>query len=228
MTVWTPPVKARFFELVSCRDNPSYDNIAKILNNEFGLAISRNAAVSFGKRNQVVRRLISVGHLLKPRIALRPQRLPGSKSTKPRAVKSPPAGKVTFAQLESCDCRWPFGDYAHTYWMMIGCNVLIPQFLWIPWFRTNVIALWVLSIFVNIGMWLERYVIIVTSLHRDFLPSSWGMFQPTFWDYSTFVGTIGLFLALLFLFLRFLPMISIFEMRTMLPEARVDDDARSS
>ena len=66
-------------------------------------------------------------------------------------------------------------------------------------------------------MWLERFVIVVTSLHRDFLPSSWGMYQPTFWDWATFVGTIGLFLSLLFLFLRFLPMISIFEMRTMLP-----------
>ena len=76
-------------------------------------------------------------------------------------------------------------------------------------------------------MWLERFVIIVTSLHRDFLPSSWGMYQPTFWDWSTFLGTIGLFLTLLFLFLRFLPMISIFEMRTMLPEAKVDEDVRS-
>ena len=76
-------------------------------------------------------------------------------------------------------------------------------------------------------MWLERFVIIVTSLHRDFLPSSWGMYAPTFWDWSTFVGTIGLFLALLFLFLRFLPMISIFEMRTMLPEAKVDEETRS-
>jgi len=83
-------------------------------------------------------------------------------------------------------------------------------------------ALFVISLVVNVGMWLERFVIIVTSLHRDFLPSSWGMYAPTFWDLSTFAGTIGLFLALLFLFLRFLPMISIFEMRTMLPEAKVD------
>jgi molybdopterin-containing oxidoreductase family membrane subunit len=72
-------------------------------------------------------------------------------------------------------------------------------------------------------MGLVLFIIIVTSLHRDFLPSSWGMFQPTFWDFSTFIGTIGLFLTLLFLFVRFLPMISIFEMRTILPEARVDD-----
>jgi molybdopterin-containing oxidoreductase family membrane subunit len=70
-------------------------------------------------------------------------------------------------------------------------------------------------------MWLERFVIIVLSLHRDFLPSSWGMYRPTFWDFSTFFGTIGLFLTLLFLFCRFLPMISIFEMRTMVPGKRV-------
>ena len=88
-----------------------------------------------------------------------------------------------------------------------------PQALWFKRVRTNVPALFVIALIVNIGMWLERFVIVVTSLHRDFLPSSWGMYQPTFWDWSTFVGTIGLFLALLFLFLRFLPMISIFEMR---------------
>jgi len=85
-------------------------------------------------------------------------------------------------------------------------------------------ALFIISLVVNVGMWLERFVIIVTSLHRDFLPSSWGMYQPTFWDWSTFLGTIGLFLSLLFLFLRFLPMISIFEMRTILPEAKVGDE----
>ena len=91
--------------------------------------------------------------------------------------------------------------------------------------RINVPLLFVISLVVNVGMWLERFVIVVTSLHRDFLPSSWGMYSPTFWDWSTFVGTIGLFLSLLFLFLRFLPMISIFEMRTMLPrsQGRVDE-----
>jgi len=78
---------------------------------------------------------------------------------------------------------------------------------------------------VNVGMWLERFIIVVTSLHRDFLPSSWGMYYPTFWDFATFFGTIGLFLALLFLFLRFLPMISIFEMRTLLPEAEVKEES---
>jgi molybdopterin-containing oxidoreductase family membrane subunit len=72
-------------------------------------------------------------------------------------------------------------------------------------------------------MWLERFVIVVTSLHRDFLPSSWGMYQPSFWDWSMYAGTIGFFFALLFLFIRFLPMISIFEMRTILPAAEVEE-----
>jgi molybdopterin-containing oxidoreductase family membrane subunit len=94
--------------------------------------------------------------------------------------------------------------------------------------RTNVAALFALSLVVNVGMWLERFVIVVTSLHRDFLPSSWGRFAPTIWDFSTYFGTIGLFLTLLFLFLRFLPMISIFEMRTLLPAARVDEDTREA
>ena len=117
-----------------------------------------------------------------------------------------------------------FGPYAFYYWLLITCNVIIPQALWFKRVRTSVPVLFVISLIVNVGMWLERFVIIVTSLHRDFLPSSWGMYAPTFWDLSTFAGTIGLFLALLFLFLRFLPMISIFEMRTMLPEAKVEVD----
>jgi len=77
---------------------------------------------------------------------------------------------------------------------------------------------------VNVGMWLERFVIVVTSLHRDFVPSSWGMYSPTFWDWATFLGTIGLFLTLFFLFIRLLPAISIFEMRTLLPGARIEED----
>jgi molybdopterin-containing oxidoreductase family membrane subunit len=116
------------------------------------------------------------------------------------------------------------GPYWWAYWCLILTNVAIPQLLWAKSVRANVVALWMLSIVINIGMWLERFVIIVTSLHQDFLPSSWGMYSPTFWDFSTYVGTIGLFLTLLFLFVRFLPMISIFEMRTMVPQARVDRD----
>jgi molybdopterin-containing oxidoreductase family membrane subunit len=115
------------------------------------------------------------------------------------------------------------GPYAPLYWALILCNVLIPQVLWFKRVRTNIPALFVLALIVNVGMWLERFIIIVTSLHRDFLPSSWGMYTPTIFDWSMFVGTIGLFLALLFLFIRFLPMISIFEMRTILPQAEVKE-----
>jgi Ni/Fe-hydrogenase subunit HybB-like protein len=118
------------------------------------------------------------------------------------------------------------GPYAPFYWSLIFCNVISPQFLWLRKVRSSPILLFVISIIVNIGMWLERFIIVVTSLHRDFLPSSWGNYAPTIWDWSTYIGTIGLFVALLFLFLRFLPMISIFEMRTILPEAKVDEDLR--
>jgi molybdopterin-containing oxidoreductase family membrane subunit len=115
------------------------------------------------------------------------------------------------------------GPYAAAYWSLILCNILIPQILWSRRARGNVALLFIISIIVNIGMWLERFVIIVTSLHRDFLPSSWAMYQPTVWDFSMFIGTIGLFLSLLFLFIRFLPMISIFEIRTILPQAEVKE-----
>jgi molybdopterin-containing oxidoreductase family membrane subunit len=113
------------------------------------------------------------------------------------------------------------GPYGPAYAMLILCNVLTPQLLWMKRVRNSIVALFLISLVVNVGMWLERFVIIVTSLHRDFLPSSWGLYAPTFWDWGMYVGTIGLFLWLLFLFVRFLPMISIFEMRTLLPEAAV-------
>ena len=116
------------------------------------------------------------------------------------------------------------GPYWWSYWALIVCNVLTPQFLWFRRVRHSVSALFVLSIIVSIGMWLERFVIIVTSLHRDFLPSSWAMYEPTRWDWSMFIGTIGMFAALMFLFVRFLPVISIFEMRTLLPEAKVKEE----
>ena len=106
-----------------------------------------------------------------------------------------------------------FGPYAVVYWCLIACNVVIPQFLWSRRVRLNVPALFAIAMAVNIGMWLERFMIIVISLHRDFMPSAWGMYYPTRWDLLTFFGTIGLFMSLLFLFLRFLPLISIFEMR---------------
>jgi molybdopterin-containing oxidoreductase family membrane subunit len=112
------------------------------------------------------------------------------------------------------------GAYAPIFWAMILCNVVIPQAIWLGRVRNNVILLWLVALAVNIGMWFERFVIIVQSLHRDFLPSSWGMYTPTIWDLSTFIGTIGLFLALIFLFVRVLPMISIFEMRELVAETQ--------
>jgi Ni/Fe-hydrogenase subunit HybB-like protein len=111
-----------------------------------------------------------------------------------------------------------FGPYGKFYWALIACNIVAPQLLWSSRVRANVKALFAMSLVVNVGMWLERFVIVVISLHRDFLPSSWGMYQPTRWDWATFIGSIGLFVALLFLFIRFLPMISIFEMRELVSE----------
>jgi len=107
------------------------------------------------------------------------------------------------------------GPYAFQYWSLIFCNVAFPQLLWIPSVRRSPLLLWIVSMVINVGMWLERYIIVVVSLHRDFLPSSWGNYAGTRWDWATYVGSIGLFLALLFLFIRFLPMISIFEMRSL-------------
>jgi molybdopterin-containing oxidoreductase family membrane subunit len=110
------------------------------------------------------------------------------------------------------------GPYAPLYWALLATNVLLPQALWFRRVRSSVLLLFLVAMSVNVGMWLERFVIVVTSLHRDFLPSSWGMYYPTIWDWATFIGSIGLFLTLLFLFIRFLPVISIFEMRQILPE----------
>jgi Ni/Fe-hydrogenase subunit HybB-like protein len=112
------------------------------------------------------------------------------------------------------------GPYAWSYWTLIAVNVGLVQLLWFRSVRYNTKLLFVLSLFVNFGMWLERFVIIVTSLHRDFLPSSWGMYYPTRWDFMTYFGTIGLFLTLFFLFMKFVPMISMFEVRTLLPQAK--------
>jgi len=113
------------------------------------------------------------------------------------------------------------GPYWWSYWLLIICNGLSIQLLWFKRFRESPFWLFMISIVVSIGMWLERFVIIVTSLNRDFLPSSWAMYSPTIFDWTMFVGTIGFFFTLLFLFVRFLPVISIFEVRTLLPEANV-------
>jgi molybdopterin-containing oxidoreductase family membrane subunit len=114
------------------------------------------------------------------------------------------------------------GPYAPLYWMLISCNIIIPQLLWSKKVRRNVGLLFVLSLVVNTGMWLERFVIIVISLSRDFIPSSWGMYYPTKWDWATYIGTFGLFFTLFFLFIRVLPMISIVEVRSLVQETNED------
>ena len=115
------------------------------------------------------------------------------------------------------------GPYAFFYWSLIAINAAMIQLFWFRKVRDNVALLFILSLFVNLGMWLERFIIIVTSLHRDFLPSSWDMYYPTRWDFAMFAGTIGLFFSLFFLFVRFLPAIAIFEMRTIVPEAKLKE-----
>jgi len=112
------------------------------------------------------------------------------------------------------------GPYAPFYWALIFCNILVPQLLWSERVKANVPLLFCISLVVNMGMWLERFVIVITSLHRDFLPSAWGMYYPTWVDWALYIGSIGLFLTLLFVFIRVLPMISIFEMRTVLPSPK--------
>ncbi len=113
------------------------------------------------------------------------------------------------------------GPYWWSYWLLIFCNAMSIQLLWFKRFRESAFWLFIISLIVSVGMWLERFVIIVTSLNRDFLPSSWAMYSPTMIDWSMFIGTIGFFFTLIFLFVRFLPIISIFEVRTLLPDANV-------
>ena len=116
------------------------------------------------------------------------------------------------------------GNYWYMYWFLIFCNGIMPQTLWFKKVRTNIPLLFCISLVVNVGMWLERFVIVVTSLSRDFLPSSWGMYAGTMWDWMTYIGTLGLFTWLMFLFLRLLPMISMFEMRTIMPSAKIKSE----
>jgi molybdopterin-containing oxidoreductase family membrane subunit len=112
-----------------------------------------------------------------------------------------------------------FGDYAWAFWIMIACNVGSPQLLWFKKLRTSAAFLFVLSIIVNIGMWFERLVIVVTSLHRDFLPSSWDYYSPTLWDVAALAGSFGLFFTMFCLFVRFLPMVATAEVKEVLPQA---------
>jgi molybdopterin-containing oxidoreductase family membrane subunit len=111
-----------------------------------------------------------------------------------------------------------FGPYAWAYFIMVSCNVITPQLFWFKKIRTSVGLSFILSIFVNIGMWFERFVITM-SLHRDFVPSSWDYYSPTIWDITTFVGTFGLFFTLFLLFLRFLPAVAIAEVKGVMPQA---------
>jgi Ni/Fe-hydrogenase subunit HybB-like protein len=113
-----------------------------------------------------------------------------------------------------------FGPYWWAYWSMISCNVISPQFFWFKKLRRNMTFVFIISIFVNIGMWFERFVIITTSLHRDFLPSSWAMYSPTWVEIWTFIGTFGLFFTLFFLFIRFLPGIAVAEVKSVYRYAR--------
>jgi molybdopterin-containing oxidoreductase family membrane subunit len=116
------------------------------------------------------------------------------------------------------------GPYAWLYWLLIATNLVIPQALWSTRVRQSIPAIFAIAFCVNVGMWLERFIIVITSLHRDFLPSSWGMYYPTIWDWATYAGTIGLFVMLFFLFVRLLPMISMFEMKQIVekPEVSVE------
>jgi Ni/Fe-hydrogenase subunit HybB-like protein len=111
-----------------------------------------------------------------------------------------------------------FGPYALWYWLVLVCNIGVAQTLWFKRVRTTPIVLFLVSIVINFGMWLERFMIVVGSLERDFLPSSWGVYSPTFWDWSFLLGTFGLFGSLMFLFIRLLPVIPAFEMRRMFRE----------
>jgi molybdopterin-containing oxidoreductase family membrane subunit len=118
------------------------------------------------------------------------------------------------------------GPYSFQYGMLWLCNILVPQLLWIRRVRTSPVALWIIAMFINVGMWLERYVIVVVSLSRDYLSSSWDVFAGTIWDWAIYIGTIGFFLSCMFLFVRFLPMIAMFEMRHLVHEKRHEEGHR--
>jgi Ni/Fe-hydrogenase subunit HybB-like protein len=119
------------------------------------------------------------------------------------------------------------GVYAPAMWALLFHNVLVPQLLWFRRVRRSIPLLLLISVLINIGMWLERFMIIVTSLHQDFLPSSWHVYIPTVWDWTLLIGTLGLFFAMLYLFIRFLPIISIFEMRELVAEQETEEGAAS-
>jgi molybdopterin-containing oxidoreductase family membrane subunit len=111
------------------------------------------------------------------------------------------------------------GNYAWAYWIMVSCNVIIPQLFWFKKIRRSMLTMWIISLLVNVGMWFERFVIVVTSLSRDFLPSSWHYFKPTIIDLLTLAGSFGLFFTLFLLFCRYLPVVAVSEIKNVMPEA---------
>lgn len=113
----------------------------------------------------------------------------------------------------------PAGPYAWAFWTMVFCNIVMPQFLWSKRMRTSLVGLWIVAMFVNVGMWFERFVIIVTSLNRDFLPSSWGAYWPSWVDVCMLAGSFGLFFTLFLLFIRFGPVVAMAEVKSVMPEA---------
>jgi molybdopterin-containing oxidoreductase family membrane subunit len=112
-----------------------------------------------------------------------------------------------------------FGPYAWSYWIMVSCNVLVPQIFWFKAARRSIPIMFVASILVNVGMWFERFVIVISSLHRDFLPSAWDYYTPTWVDMATLLGSFGLFFTLFFLFIRWLPMVAMAEVKGVMPKA---------
>jgi molybdopterin-containing oxidoreductase family membrane subunit len=112
-----------------------------------------------------------------------------------------------------------FGPYWWAYFIMVTCNVVTPQFFWFKAVRQNTWLVFILSLFVNVGMWFERFVIIATSLARDFLPSSWGYYSPSIVEIFTFFGTFGVFSVLFLLFVRFLPIMAVAELKAVTPQA---------
>jgi molybdopterin-containing oxidoreductase family membrane subunit len=115
------------------------------------------------------------------------------------------------------------GPYSPYYYVLIFCNILFPQTLWFNKVRSTPWMLFIVCLVVQTGMWLERFVIVVLSLNRDYLPTSWGMYWFTKWDMMTLIGTMGFFTLLFFLFIRFMPPISIFEVRSLLPQSKVKE-----
>jgi Ni/Fe-hydrogenase subunit HybB-like protein len=125
----------------------------------------------------------------------------------------------SFAQLNRA-----LGPYAWAYWIMVACNVLVPQLFWFQKIRTTPWMMWIIAILVNVGMWFERFVIIVVSLAREYLPSSWGMYRPTVVDIMMLAGSFGLFFTLFLLFCRYLPMVAMAEVKGVLPPSHGGDE----